>query len=44
MDQAELIAAIQKFFGDTARSPQETREGLEAARDEIEMFIDSIPD
>jgi len=44
MDKHELIAAIQKFFGDTTRTSEETREGLEAARDEIDMLLDTLPE
>lgn len=43
MTQQELINAVQEFFSDKSRSPQETREGLEAAAAEIEILIDSLP-
>lgn len=42
MSKDELIAAIQKFFGDTSRSPEETRDGLEEARDQIDTFLDTL--
>lgn len=42
MSEEELIAAIQKFFGDTSRDPEETRKGLEAAQSQIEVFLETL--
>jgi hypothetical protein len=44
MNEQQLKDAIQKFFGDRSRSREATREGLEAARDEIEMLLESLLD
>ncbi len=43
MNEQQLKDAIQKYFADTSRSPEATREGLEAARDEIEMLLETLP-
>lgn len=43
MELAQLKAAIQEFFGDTSRSPEETRDGLEEAAADIETLLDVLP-
>ena len=42
MNEQQLMEAIQRYFGDKSRSREATREGLEAARDEIEMLIETL--
>lgn len=34
--------AISDFFGDTSRSPGETKEGLQGLRDHIEVLIEAL--
>lgn len=36
-------AAAQKIFSDTSVSPRETRNSLEALKDEIETWIETLP-
>ena len=42
MDEDQLKEAIRKYFADKSRSREATREGLEAARDEIEMLLETL--
>lgn len=42
MSYDELKMALELFFGDTSRSAEETREGLESLRDEIDMLLDTL--
>lgn len=44
MEYQEMLSAVKAFFGDTSRSPSETREGLEDLVADIEMLIDSLPE
>ena len=44
MDKDAIIEAIRKFFGDTSRSAQETKDGLMDIAAECEMLAESIPD
>lgn len=44
MSPEDLIDAIDEFFGDTSRSPSETREGLERAVDHAQLLISSLPE
>jgi hypothetical protein len=44
MNDQQLKDAIQKYFSDKSRSREATREGLEAARDEIEMLLETLSD
>ena len=44
MTTQELMEAIQRYYGDTSRSREETREGLEEVRDQIDLLIDSLGD
>lgn len=34
--------AINNYFGDTSRTPAETKEGLQGLRDHIETLIDAL--
>lgn len=43
MEVEELKAKVSEFFGDTSRSPSETREGLEEVVGHIELLIESLP-
>lgn len=43
MNSAQLIKAIDDYFSDTSRSPQEIREGLEEAVSHAEIMIESLP-
>lgn len=42
MTKEDLLEAIQKFFGDKSRSREETKDGLEEAIAEIEMFLEAL--
>ena len=42
MNYEELKQALMTFFGDTSRSAEETKDGLESLRDEIEMLIETL--
>jgi len=42
MTDQELIDAINRYFGDTRRSREETREGLQAAREEVDSLIELL--
>lgn len=44
MELHELKDALQKFFSDTSRSAQETKDGLNEIADEAYMLAESIPD
>lgn len=44
MDLVQLLDAIRVYYGDTSRSREATREGLEEAQSEIETLIDSLAD
>jgi len=39
-EQAEK--AINNFFGDTSKEPQETKEGLQGLRDHIETLLETL--
>lgn len=38
----QVIEAVRAFYGDTTRSREATRDGLEEVRDEIETLIESL--
>lgn len=38
----ELIEAIRRFFSDTSRTREETKDGLLEARDEIDMLLEAL--
>ena len=42
MTKENLLDAIQKFFGDTSRSADETKDGLEEAAELAEELANSI--
>lgn len=42
MTDQELIDAINRYFGDTKRSREETRDGLKVAREEIDSLIELL--
>ena len=42
MTENELLEAIKSFFEDTSRSPEATIEGLKAAIDDIQGYIESL--
>lgn len=42
MTEDQLIEALNKFHGDTSRSPELTLEGLERLREELEPMIDGL--
>jgi hypothetical protein len=42
MSYEELKKALYAYYGDTSRPPEDTREGLEELRDEIETLLDSL--
>ena len=42
MSKDELTAAVNEFFGDTSRSPEETLDGLEEAQALISSSIEAI--
>lgn len=44
MTETQLKEAIQDFYGDTSRSREATKEGLEKALDVIELLIESLKD
>lgn len=44
MSYEELKEHLMTFFGDTSRSPSETREGLKGIIEEAEMLIETIPE
>jgi hypothetical protein len=44
METQDLMEALQRFYGDTSRSREETREALEEVRDQIDLLIDSLGD
>ncbi|HFL2868639.1 TPA: hypothetical protein ACGWVL_003013 [Pseudomonas aeruginosa] len=44
MDLVQLLEAIRSYYGDTSRTREATREGLEEAQSEIETLIDSLAD
>ncbi len=37
-----LLEAIQSYYGDTSRSREETREGLEDLLEEVKLLIDTL--
>lgn len=39
-EQAEK--AISDFFGDTSKSPEDTKEGLQGLRDHIDLLLDAL--
>lgn len=41
---AEILQDIQDYFGDTSRSPSETKDGLERISDEALGYAESISD
>ena len=44
MDLHEVKKAIESYFSDTSRSAGETKGGLLALVEDLEMKIESIPD
>lgn len=42
MSKAELLKALDDFFSDTNRSPEETAEGLEELISDAEMKLESL--
>jgi hypothetical protein len=44
MSIQELKEAVDRFFSDTSRSPEETREGLEQVADHISMLCETLPE
>jgi len=42
MSKDELIQAVQDFFGDTSRSAQQTKDGLEEIASLAQLYADSI--
>ncbi|MBP8202387.1 MAG: hypothetical protein KAX70_00580 [Pseudomonas sp.] len=38
----QIEEAITKYFGDTSRSPEETRNGLTGLRDHIETLLEAL--
>jgi len=44
MNEQQLTDAIQAFYGDTSRSREQTKEGLESARDLIDTLVESLHD
>jgi hypothetical protein len=42
MTLKEVKDALNKFFGDTSRSPEKTREGLEDLVCELEVMLDAL--
>lgn len=40
----EIKSAIQRYYSDTSRSRQETRDGLEEVAADVEMLIDTLRD
>lgn len=42
MDYKELKDALMEFFGDTSRTPGQTKSGLLAIIDEAQMLADTI--
>lgn len=42
MDKDQVKAALSKFFGDTGRSRDETREGLEEVIELAESYIETL--
>jgi len=41
---ADAKAAIDRLFGDTSVPPSQTRESLEALKEEISSLIENVPD
>ena len=39
-----IMEAIQRFYGDTSRTREETRDGLIEIRDQLDLLIDSLGD
>lgn len=44
MTTQELMDALARFYGDKSRTREETREGLEEVRDQLDLLIDSLGD
>lgn len=42
MEYEEMKEAVDKFFGDTSRTQQETRDGLEELIEEIRFLISTL--
>jgi hypothetical protein len=42
MDKNELIEAIRRYFADTTRAREATRDGLREAWDEIETLLEAL--
>ena len=40
----QLREAVQDFYNDTSRSPEQTKEALEDLASDIEAFIESLDD
>lgn len=44
MNKSDLIAAADRFFGDTSRSKADTRDGLKELMEHCEVLISSLGD
>lgn len=42
MSKDQMLKAIDQYFSDTSRSVEETKDGLEEARDTIEMLLQTM--
>ncbi|MHB1642043.1 MAG: hypothetical protein ACYCS8_05210 [Acidithiobacillus sp.] len=42
MSEQDVLDAIRKYFYDTSRPQEETKEGLQGFVEEIEVLIDSL--
>lgn len=44
MNIEEIKSAIQRYYSDTGRTRQETRDGLEEIAGDVEMLLDTLRD
>lgn len=44
MSIEEILEAIQAYYGDTSRSREETREGLDEVAGELETLLETLED
>lgn len=42
MQYEKMKEAVDRFFSDKSRSPQQTLDGLETIREEIDVMIESL--
>lgn len=42
MSIEEIKSAIQRYYSDTSRTRQETRDGLEEIAGDVEMLLDTL--